>query len=147
MPTVALIAVGHVGCDSVAAVALLTIATGFSGCTQASYQVNSIDLSPAFASVLYGISNTIGNIPGIVSPYTVGLITAGPNGQTISNWRTIFYLSGAVRIAATLPYLFFASGNLAEWNQTGQTKVLVNEKIVEKKPCAKFENTVGEATS
>lgn len=77
VPTVALIAVGFVGCDPVAAVALLTIGTGFSGCTAASYQVNSIDLSPTFASVIYGISNTAANLPGVFSPYTVGLITAG----------------------------------------------------------------------
>ena len=119
VPAVALIAVGYVGCDWVAAVALLTVATGFSGFTQSSFQVNSLDLSPAFASIVYGFSNTFANVPGIVSPYSVGLITAGPNGQTIENWRIIFFISGGVRLFTMIVYGIFASGEVQAWNYSG----------------------------
>ncbi|XP_055339452.1 sialin-like isoform X2 [Paramacrobiotus metropolitanus] len=116
IPAVALVAVGYVGCDSLTVVVLLTLSTGMSGCTQCSYQVNSIDLSPIFASMIFGISNTLANVPGIISPYTVGLITSGEDGHTISNWRLIFYISGVIRLGTMLFYLIFASGETQAWN-------------------------------
>jgi len=37
--------------------------------------VNINDISGAFAGVVFGITNTFGTIPGILSPYIVGVIT------------------------------------------------------------------------
>jgi hypothetical protein len=33
------------------------------------------DMAPAYAGIVYGISNTFATIPGIVSPYVVGTLT------------------------------------------------------------------------
>ncbi|OQV24940.1 Sialin [Hypsibius exemplaris] len=124
IPAVALITVGYVGCDWVAAVTLLTVSVGFSGLTQSSYQVNSLDLSLAFASTIFSFSNTIANVPGIISPYSVGLITAGPDGQSVLNWQIIFYLSGGIRIFTMIVYGIFASGEVAPWNYAGDLEVV-----------------------
>ncbi|OQV24542.1 Sialin [Hypsibius exemplaris] len=116
IPTAALIAVGYVDCDWATAVTLLTIGNGFAGLTQSSFIVNGLDLSLVYASTIFSVSNTFANVPGIVSPYTVGLITAGPDGQTIANWRIIFYLSGGIRMFTAILYAIFASGDVQPWN-------------------------------
>lgn len=36
--------------------------------------VNHLDIAPNYASILMGVSNTIGSIPGIVSPLITGVI-------------------------------------------------------------------------
>ena len=33
------------------------------------------DIAPAYAGIVFGISNTFATIPGIVSPYVVGILT------------------------------------------------------------------------
>ena len=40
-----------------------------------SYTVNHLDIAPRFAGILMGISNSVGTIPGIISPYVVGRLT------------------------------------------------------------------------
>lgn len=37
--------------------------------------VNSNDVAAGYAGIVFGISNTFATIPGIVSPYLVGVIT------------------------------------------------------------------------
>lgn len=38
------------------------------------YSVNHLDIAPQYASVLMGITNTFGTIPGIVSPTLTGYL-------------------------------------------------------------------------
>ncbi|CAF4297839.1 unnamed protein product, partial [Rotaria magnacalcarata] len=33
------------------------------------------DIAPAYAGIIFGISNTFATIPGIISPYVVGALT------------------------------------------------------------------------
>ena len=33
------------------------------------------DIAPAYAGIVFGISNTFATIPGIISPYIVGALT------------------------------------------------------------------------
>ena len=33
------------------------------------------DIAPAYAGIVFGISNTLATIPGIISPYVVGALT------------------------------------------------------------------------
>ncbi len=41
--------------------------------------MNINDVSGPFSGILFGVSNTIGTLPGIISPYLVGVITADVN--------------------------------------------------------------------
>ena len=36
-----------------------------------------VELSPNYAGTLMGITNTVGNIPGFVTPYVAGALTEG----------------------------------------------------------------------
>lgn len=57
-------------------VALITIGLTFSGLTYgAGFLVNYNDIGGAFSGVVFGISNTIGTVSGIVAPYLVSLLT------------------------------------------------------------------------
>ena len=51
-PAVALSAAGFLGCNTILAVVMLTIAVGFSGCTMSGYGVNHLDLAPPHAGKL-----------------------------------------------------------------------------------------------
>lgn len=65
----------------------------------------------------------------------------GPNGHTLSNWRTIFYLSGAIRMVATLPYLLFASGELADWTKVVARSLEKTKSPPERQPIAAIVQT------
>ena len=45
------------------------------GCIQSGYGINHLDIGARYAGVLMAITNTAATIPGIVSPYVVGLLT------------------------------------------------------------------------
>eukprot|EP00794_Sanderia_malayensis_P011353 gene11353-12537_t len=57
------------------AVLELTLAVGFSGLSRSGFMVNHLDIAPRYAGLLYGITNCLGTIPGILSPPIVGIIT------------------------------------------------------------------------
>jgi len=56
---------------------LLKIAVYFiSGfCFGGGFLLVANDMAPAYAGIVFGISNTFATIPGIVSPYVVGTLT------------------------------------------------------------------------
>ena len=43
-----------------------------SGC-----EANMIDIAPAYSGIVFGISNTIANIPGFLAPQVAGWILSG----------------------------------------------------------------------
>lgn len=43
--------------------------------TGAGYIVNINEVGGIYSGILFGISNTIGTIPGLIAPYIVGVIT------------------------------------------------------------------------
>ena len=65
-------------------VVLVTMGLAFSGFTYGSgFLVNYNDIGGAYAGMVFGISNTIGTVSGIVAPYLVGLLT--PNVSHLKN--------------------------------------------------------------
>ncbi|XP_055339424.1 sialin-like isoform X2 [Paramacrobiotus metropolitanus] len=117
LPALCLICVGYIGCDVFFAVLLLTIAVGSTSIAASGFQVNHIDISPAYAGILMGITNTVATIPGIAGPYVVGLVTNGQEGQTVAQWRIVFYISAAVYVVTALFYVIFASGEPQNWEK------------------------------
>lgn len=49
-------------------VILLTIAVGIGAFSLSGFAVNHLDIAPHYAQILFGITNTFGTIPGIISP-------------------------------------------------------------------------------
>lgn len=67
---------GYVGCNSTAAIILLTIATACHGAVSTGPLASVVDLSPNHAGIVLGISGMIGVLPGFISPIIVGYLTA-----------------------------------------------------------------------
>lgn len=59
-------------------VVLLTIGVGIGAFSLSGFTVNHLDIAPNYASILFGISNFFGSIPGIVSPILTGFIVQTP---------------------------------------------------------------------
>ena len=52
----------------------ISLSLGCGGFAWAGFSINHLDIAPQYAAILMGISNTIGTIPGIVSPVITGFI-------------------------------------------------------------------------
>ena len=57
-------------------IACLILAMSLGGFSWAGFSVNHLDLSLSWASILMGISNTFGTIPGMIGPILAGSITS-----------------------------------------------------------------------
>lgn len=111
-----------------AVVSVVTMAVGMSGLAQTCYGVNQLDLSPAHAGTLMGLTNMLATIPGFVGPQVVGALTYFHSGRV--EWQRVFYIAGSINVASTLTYLIFGSGELQSW-AVEPYRMSVNDVIVE----------------
>jgi ACS family sodium-dependent inorganic phosphate cotransporter-like MFS transporter 5 len=77
MPMISVLLLIPVTCNyPYVGVFLVTVGLAFSGLTYGSgFLVNYNDVGGAFSGMVFGISNTIGTLSGIVAPYLVGALT------------------------------------------------------------------------
>ena len=76
MPAIMLIILGYIDCTQPgAAVTLLVLGVSLTGAQYSGWVVNHMDIAPAFAGILFGISNSIAAVTGFLSPVIVGVIT------------------------------------------------------------------------
>lgn len=69
------IAAGYVtSTDYSTAIMVMTLGIGLNGFAESGFLINHLDIAPAFASVLLGITNTAGTMSGIISPTLTGFI-------------------------------------------------------------------------
>ncbi|KAG4075528.1 hypothetical protein HA402_003353 [Bradysia odoriphaga] len=77
------------------------------------YGVNHLDIAPNYASILMGISNTIGSIPGIVSPILTGtIVTEQSNSE---QWKWIFIIAAIIYGTGAITFWFMSSGQVQDW--------------------------------
>lgn len=108
-----LVAVGYSSCDKRdVAVVLLSLAVMFTGLSRAGYIVNHIDFAPRYAGVLYGITNTVATIPGMVAPIVAGALT--PNKSQME-WRYVFFVCAGFDLFGAIAFGLFASGTIQDW--------------------------------
>ena len=60
--------------DHVTAMVMMTLGISINGFSETGYLVNHLDIAPAFASVLLGVTNTAATMSGIISPTLTGHI-------------------------------------------------------------------------
>jgi hypothetical protein len=71
-----LIGLGYVECTQpLVALVLLTLAVGLTAFQYSGFFVNHLDIAPAYAGILFGISNSVGSVAGFATSYVVGVIT------------------------------------------------------------------------
>ncbi|CAH1247319.1 SLC17A6 [Branchiostoma lanceolatum] len=93
-------------------VAILTVAITVAGLAISGYSVNHLDVAPRYASILMGLSNCIGTVGGMLSPLTVGWLTAAYGYR---GWDYVFLIAGLVHINGVIFYFFFGSGEKQPW--------------------------------
>lgn len=112
-PSAFLIGTGFMECDQqVAAVALLTIAIGLCGVHFSGFFINHGDIAPPYAGTLFGISNTLATIPGILSPYIVSAMT---KDGTREQWLSTFYVAAGIYCFGAVWYCIFGQGEIQQW--------------------------------
>ncbi|VVC37041.1 Major facilitator superfamily,Major facilitator superfamily domain [Cinara cedri] len=90
----------------------LTLTMGFGSFSMAGFFVNPLDIAPQYASIILGIANTFGTIPGIISPLLTGIIV---QRQSAEEWKWVFIISSGLYVFGGLFYAIFASGKLQHW--------------------------------
>ena len=112
-PALFLIAIGFLGCNRVLIVTVVIIAVGASSLSVSGFAVNHLDLAPAYAGTLMGLTNTLATVPGFVGPQVVGVLTY--NQSTRGQWQKVFYIASAIYGFGAAVFLFFGSGKLQDW--------------------------------
>ncbi|XP_044751573.1 vesicular glutamate transporter 1-like isoform X2 [Coccinella septempunctata] len=98
----------------------LIFAAGLGSFSLAGFSVNYLDIAPQHASVLMGIGNTIGSIPGIVSPILSGYVVTTP---TRGEWQVVFFTSAGIYLTGCIIYGLFATGELQPWAEQAGTNL------------------------
>ena len=101
IPGILLIACGYIN-KSTNVVILLSLATALMGFVNSGFAACYADVSPTLSSVMYGIGNTAGTFPGVISPILCGWILTGPNKGT--EWKIIFYIAFIVFCIGTCSF-------------------------------------------
>ena len=97
-----------------AAITCISLSLGCGGFAWAGFSINHLDIAPQYAAILMGVSNTIGTIPGIVSPSVTGMIV--PHG-TADEWQNVFFITSAVYLIGAIVYAMLASGERQKWSK------------------------------
>ncbi|XP_015838380.2 putative inorganic phosphate cotransporter [Tribolium castaneum] len=113
-PAIFIIIASYVGCDRMMAVYMFTIGMGFMGTYYCGMKVNALDLSPNFAGTLMAITNGIGAITGIITPYLTGALT---ENHTMSEWRIVMWISFVIFMVSSVIYSIFGSATQQWWNE------------------------------
>jgi MFS transporter, ACS family, solute carrier family 17 (sodium-dependent inorganic phosphate cotransporter), other len=86
-------------------VLLMSGAAGALGCCAAGFSSNSFDVAPRHADIIWGISNTLATLPGIV-----GVAATGWMVERTGTYVSAFVLTAVIAIAGGLVFLVFGSG-------------------------------------
>lgn len=89
----------------VVSAALAAMAIGSGALTQAGCWSNMMDVAPRHVSVLLGIANTLGTLPGIICNLLTGAMLSAGWG-----WRAVFALGCLMEIIGATVYGLLASG-------------------------------------
>ncbi|XP_031620236.1 vesicular glutamate transporter 1-like isoform X2 [Contarinia nasturtii] len=95
-------------------IACIIAAIGLGAFAMCGFSVNHLDIAPQYASVLMGISNTFGTIPGIVSPALTGFIVVNSSRD---EWQIVFMISAGVYLFGCVIYWMWATGEVQPWAQ------------------------------
>merc|ERR1719186_2207040 len=94
---------GYAGCSGEFTVALFILSAGLNFFTVPGCKSGTLDIAPAYSGIVFGLSNTVANVPGFVAPQLVGVLLT--DLSSITQWRTVFWVSCGVHVVGSLLYL------------------------------------------
>ncbi|XP_025200393.1 putative inorganic phosphate cotransporter [Melanaphis sacchari] len=93
------------------------------GCSSnAGFNINHMDLSPNYAGLLMGITNTAAASGGIIAPLFVGLIV--DDQTSVAEWRIVFISGAIVLFVCNLFFIIFGSAKTQPWNSMHKNDAL-----------------------
>ncbi|RXG52890.1 hypothetical protein Avbf_18811 [Armadillidium vulgare] len=113
-PTLCLIAMCFVNCNTTFAIVDLFISCTINAAGYCGFVCSYTDLSPNFAGTLSGFSNTISGIAGFITPYIMGVLTE--DNETLLAWGGVFLSSALVIVVTSSVYVFFVTTETQPWN-------------------------------
>ncbi|XP_017003048.3 putative inorganic phosphate cotransporter [Drosophila takahashii] len=114
-PAVALVTLSYVSEKNVVgSMCCLVAATAAISGQAIGSSLNHVDLSPNFAGLLFGISNTLMSAAGVISPIIIGLTVTNESDRT--QWRIVFLGISAVLFLGNLFYVIFGRMTVQSWN-------------------------------
>jgi hypothetical protein len=103
----------------------------------AGYLININDIAGPYSGIIFGLSNTMATLPGIIAPKMTSTIT---KNQLQSEWQIVFIISACIYFVGTFFDLLFLDANVQSWAKIDPTST-----AIEKEPINKNEEE-GEAT-
>ncbi|MEO1136432.1 MAG: ACS family MFS transporter [Pseudomonadota bacterium] len=85
------------------AVALMSLATALKGFSAGGVAPNHMDIAPNHSGTLFGISNTIGTLPGVIGIYISGLIL-----EFTGSWTLVFQVAATFALIGLVFYVLLA---------------------------------------
>uniref|UniRef100_A0AAR5PKJ7 Sialin n=2 Tax=Dendroctonus ponderosae TaxID=77166 RepID=A0AAR5PKJ7_DENPD len=123
--------------SEIVTVICLTFAVGIGAFAFVGYYVNPLDIAPQYASIIVGISNTFGTLPGIISPILSGYIVS--DNPTVEQWQTVFFIAAGLYIIGAIVFVICASGEVQSWAQKRVPKSNIygscDDQSIENKAC------------
>ncbi|KHJ44000.1 transporter, major facilitator family protein [Trichuris suis] len=98
--------------DKTLAVTFLILARGCSGLAVSGSNINHLDLTQRYATILTGICQTFGYSAGILTPLVTENVLAAAG---IDGWKIAFSLAAVIHTISVLFYGLFASGEIQPW--------------------------------
>ena len=93
--------------SGVFAVFFMSISICLCGLQPGGFQSMFIEISPTLSNVIYGISNSIGTIPGIIAPIFSGYILGESPGN--SEWKILFYVALGMHLFGIIVFCSFGT--------------------------------------
>ncbi|CAG9766311.1 unnamed protein product [Ceutorhynchus assimilis] len=106
----------------------LVMAVGFGALSITTVCANCLDIAPKLSGVVFGMVNTFGTLPGIVSPIIAGYLVSFEN-PTLEQWRVMFYITAGLYVLGFVIYTLFGSGDREFWDHQPE-----DQKIKDRNP-------------
>jgi ACS family sodium-dependent inorganic phosphate cotransporter-like MFS transporter 5 len=103
----------YAGCRAELAVTLFAVSAGLNTLTVPGCKSGLLDIAPAYATIGFGLSNTLANVPGFVAPSLVGALLT--DYSEAAQWQAVFWVSAGVHVAGSLLYLGWGQAEVQPW--------------------------------
>lgn len=114
-------------------IGLMIIGVGLPGAYLSSgFLINAVDIAGPYSGLIFGFSNSLGSISGILAPNVASAIT---KHQTMAEWRSCFLVFSLVMCLAGVVFLFFGQDSIvgltsSKFSKTNKNKLSVKSNRV-----------------
>ncbi len=106
-------ALGYMNTDNLAVmVVTISLWSGLTGMATSGAYLALAEYAPLYAGITTSMSNFVGQMAAFCAPLVIKAITSE---GTETEWRNVFFLSGAVDVFGSLIFVIFGQSGIPEW--------------------------------